>query len=176
MMVSRTASLLVVFLCISAVKMETEAEKEAKKAYQDNLDFQCYVCNSHEVDFCDDPFDKSVNGTGSPYITNCHKYLATRKNKKGHPIQPPPENSTYFCRKTLQTINGVGPLEDIRVVRTCSWVEGRFAHRDCYNTANQLYTTRVCKCLSPDCNPAATVTSSIVTVLIPTVMVILKLV
>jgi len=176
----QTVCLVLVFLCVSAVKSDIAPKGN---------NISCFVCNSHHSDFCDDPFDITKNGS-LDHRKNCIKLFADREKGENRindtydfleetgPHSVPTADTTFFCRKIVQSITGFGAkLEDTRVIRGCAFElrEEKYRERKCYYTANQLYTTKVCKCHDGDnCNPASALTGvALLTLLIPTLLLVI---
>jgi len=167
-----TVSLVLFSLCFSAATAEEVS----------NDDFECYSCNSQYDDHCYDWFNQTANSS-ILMKQNCKKYFEIdrlnttwRQLYKGENFSiddqatPPAEGAKFFCRKTLQSMTGLGRAkEDYRVIRRCAWTKGRYANSDrtCYHTATNLYTTTNCHCDGINCNPASALTITLLTLLLP---------
>jgi hypothetical protein len=142
---------------------------------EQDLVTSCIVCNSNEVDFCDDEtFSLENEGTKANLSENCFDYHNSEDRKDGH-IKPP-ANAKYYCTKTKITFEYGNTVEKTRIVRACSYAPGRYGWAGCYYTANNLYSTTVCKCentekdpitgeLKQNCNSATSIVSSLFLIL-----------
>ncbi|CAG0887348.1 unnamed protein product [Cyprideis torosa] len=119
---------------------------------------RCYICKTPEDRNCDDPF------TGSIEAQDCAEYYQKLRQEESEPAENetlsvtgsiPPEDVTFFCRKTYQNIRGTP-----RIQRSCGWKEYYIKERECYLTATQEIQTQVCKCTVDLCNSASSVSTS----------------
>ena len=147
-----------------AVMMKGKEEKKPTTKEEKKPVFSCFDCNSENQDFCDDPFDPNSEGSKA-HLKDC----MTLFNRTLHPNGTPPKNSEFFCRKITQDIAEMGDKypANYRIIRSCAFEEGRFKHRDCYNTATNIVQTRVCKCYGSECNPASGLVASLSLILVP---------
>lgn len=142
---------------------DNQVEEGPDKGPQEEAEDQtsCYVCNSHEVDGCEEKdYVDGKNATleaGLKHI-NCAAHFATY-NASVQVIPPP--GSKYFCTKTIINFEFPDTVEDKRIIRACSFAPGRYGWAGCYYTATPLYSTTVCKCTGDGCNSATSIASSL---------------
>jgi len=127
-------------------------------------DTTCYVCNSKFQDGCDDVFDKDSE-YAPKLIKNCRTYfddLGLQNDKNESAAVIPEPGTKFFCTKTKISFefHGEHSAEEPRVIRQCSYAPGRYGWAGCYYTANNLYSTTVCKCDDDvNCNSATSIAS-----------------
>jgi len=134
---------------------------------EEDMVTSCIVCNSNLHDFCDDEtFDMTEEVVKVNHSKNCYDYVRSDERQAG---SKPPANAKFYCTKTKITFEFGNTNEKSRIVRDCSWEPGRYGWAGCYYTANNLYSTTVCKCENKEvngevqqyCNSATSIASSL---------------
>ncbi|XP_053212561.1 uncharacterized protein LOC128396067 [Panonychus citri] len=135
---------------------------------------RCYTCNSIVDPYCTNPFNPPDFGPlAIKYTADCDATIKTIVDKNDSTSigvdRVPGLGYASICRKTVQKVDG-----QERVHRSCGWYKAASETPGCYQkTGSMGITHQICSCRSDFCNGSVDFQISLITILIPTIILII---
>lgn len=117
---------------------------------QEVTGLKCHQCNSYDEALCDDPF-YDLSEDGKEKLPKTLDFLKECPNDS---------NEYTLCRKTYQKVR-----DDVRIIRSCGWIDYKGEKDTCYKTVLEEYNTMVCSCETEGCNGGSSMGVSVFAIL-----------